>query len=147
MVVWKSLSLAINWINLTVLITKIYNLLLPTAVNLNKWNWKYRYNSTLCKQKETMEPLIQCPDPSQNDWRIKYISKLCQKLGSTNTDDALTMNICTIIIHWMDTGLVIIDKFLSKYSKAIYSQYTIGWDHFFHGKISHKWLQLYEESR
>ena len=51
------------------------------------------------------------------------------------------------LYHGMDTGMVIVDKFPSKYSKAIYFQYAIGWDNFFHGKISQEWLQLYDESR
>ena len=75
-IAWKSLSLGINRINRTVLVTKICNRLLPTAVNLKKWHWQSHDSCTLCKQKETMEHLIQCPHPSQNTWRIQYISKL-----------------------------------------------------------------------
>ena len=47
----------------------------------------------------------------------------------------------------MDTGMVIAEKFPSIYSKAIYSQYAIGWDNFFRGKISQEWLLLYNASR
>ena len=47
----------------------------------------------------------------------------------------------------MDTGMVLAEKFPSMYSKAIYSQYAIGWDNFFRGKISQEWLLLYDESR
>ena len=47
----------------------------------------------------------------------------------------------------MDTGMVLAEKFPLMYSKAIYSQYAIGWDNFFRGKISQEWLLLYDDSR
>lgn len=75
--------------------------------------------------------------------------KICfqQKLGSTNTADALTIYLYNIITNWMDTGMALADKFPNKYSRAILSQYAIGWDNFFCGKISQEWLLLYDESR
>lgn len=79
-IISKSLSFGIEWINWTVLITKICNQLLPTALNLKKWNWKNHDNFILCKQKETIKHLIQCLDPIQNEWRMKYISKLQKKI-------------------------------------------------------------------
>lgn len=85
-------------------------------------------NCALCKQKKTIENLIQCPNPSQDEWQIKYVSKLQRKLGSTNTKDALTMYLCTMITNWMDTGMVLAENFPNKYSRAIYSQHSIGWD-------------------
>ena len=75
-IAWKSLSLGITRINCPVIVSKICNRILPTAVNLKKWNWQAYDSCSLCKQKETMEHMIQCPDPSQNEWQIKYISKL-----------------------------------------------------------------------
>lgn len=39
------------------------------------------------------------------------------------------------------------EDFPEKYHKAIYSQYAIGWDNFFGGKISQEWLALFEVSR
>ena len=134
----------INW---TVLVTKICNKLLPTAVNLKKWYWQSHDSCTLCKQKETMEHLIQCTDPSQNAWRIQYISELRWKFGDTNTTESLATYIFTMITNRMDTGMVIAEKFPLMYSKAIYSQYAIGWDNFFCGKISQEWLLLYNVSR
>ena len=52
-------------------------------------------------------------------------------------------------MQWVDTGtgMVIADIFPSKDNRKIYSQYVIDWDHFFHEKISHEWLQFYKESR
>ena len=93
-----------------------------------------------------MERLIQCPDPSQNTWQIQYISKLRRKFGAINTMDSLTIYFCTMITNWMDTEMVIAEKFSLKYSRAIYSQYAIGWDNFFRGKISQEWILLYNES-
>ena len=98
-IAWKSLFLGIKRINWTVLVTKICNRLLPKAVNLKNWNWKSHDSCTLYKQKETMEHLIQCPDPSQNAWQIQYISKLRQKFSATNTADALTMYLFTMITN------------------------------------------------
>ena len=46
-----------------------------------------------------------------------------------------------------DTGMEIVDKFPSKQSKAIYSQYAIDWDNSFCGNIFQEWLQLYDECR
>ena len=57
-IAWKSLSLDINQINHTVLITKIFNHLLPTETNLKKRKWKSHNNCIIFKQKETMEYLI-----------------------------------------------------------------------------------------
>lgn len=146
-IAYKWLLLGINQINWTVITTKIYNWLLPTAINLKKWNWKFHDSCTLCKQKETMEHLIECSDPSQNGWRIKYVSKLQWKLDSANIDDALTMYHCTIITNWVDTKMVLEENFPTKHSRSIYSQYTIGWDNFFCGKISQERLLLYDGFR
>ena len=49
--------------------------------------------------------------------------------------------------NWMDTGMVIAEKFPPMYSKAIHSQYVICWNNFFCGKISQEWLLLYNASR
>ena len=52
-----------------------------------------------------------------------------------------------MITTWMDTGMVQAEDFPAKYSGAIYSQYAIGWDNFFCGKISQQWLSLFDESQ
>ena len=75
-IAWKSLSLGITRINRPVVVSKICNKILFTAVNLKKWNWQSYDSCSVCKQRETMEHMIQCPDPSQNEWQRTYILEL-----------------------------------------------------------------------
>ena len=41
--------------------------------------------------------------------------------------------------------MVLAENFENKYSRAIYSQYAIDWDNFFHRKIFQDWLLIYDE--
>ena len=66
-------------------------------------------------------------------------------MESTETDGSLTMHLCLILTQWMDTGTVVAEKFPERFHRAIYSQYAIGWDNFFHGKFSQEWLVLFDE--
>ena len=53
-IAWKSFLMGINWITQTVLITKIFNQLLPKDIYIKKCNWQSHDNFTLCTHKKKM---------------------------------------------------------------------------------------------
>ena len=62
------------------------------------------------------------------------------------TDYGLTETFITALANWMEHGTVDVNKFSQRYHKAIITQYNIGWNQIFMGRISQEWLQLYEDS-
>ena len=51
-IAWKSLSLAAQQINNSVLLTKVYNDILSTALTLQKWNYQETDECVLCHQRK-----------------------------------------------------------------------------------------------
>ena len=51
--------------------------------------------------------------------------------------------IATILTEYLNSGQVTKKKYHQRYHEAIDSQKKIGFEHFFLGKISQKWLNLH----
>jgi len=62
------------------------------------------------------------------------------------TEFSITETLCSAIAEWLEFNQVDTQKYPQRFHKAIKTQETIGWRHFFAGKISTEWLQLQEES-
>jgi hypothetical protein len=143
---WKCLSLAIQRINRDVLITKICNDLLPTAETLCKMKYQHHDTCILCNNHETRDHMIRCTAPSRIKWRNQYIKAIRTKLNKIETEFSITEALCSAIAAWLEHGEVDISKFPIRFANAIISQESIGWRHFFAGKISQEWLLLQENS-
>ena len=145
-IAWKSLSLAINRIDRNVLLTKVCNNILPTFHQLHKFGMQPSTKCPLCDEDETTQHMIQCEHPSRTSWRCGLIKALRTKMSSTNTTFSLLETFVSAISDWMENGFVNIRKYPYRYHEAIHQQDQIGWYHLFSGKISQKWLHLYEDT-
>jgi hypothetical protein len=146
-IAWKCLSLAIQRINRDVLITKVCNLLLPTANTLCKMRYQNHDTCILCHQYETRDHIIRCTAPLRIKWRQQYICALRKRLDSIETEFALKETpLSTAIAEWLETGKVNVSNYPIKYANAILSQERDGWQHFFAGKITQEWLKLQADS-
>jgi hypothetical protein len=145
-IAWKCLSLAIRRIDRDVLITKVCNDLLPTAETLYKMRYQHYDTCILCHNQETRDHIIRCKSPSRIKWRQKYIIDLRKRMDKMETEFAINETLSTAIAEWLETGEVDVSKYPIKYANAILSQERIGWRHFFAGKISQEWTNLYDNS-
>ena len=59
------------------------------------------------------------------------------------TDESLINAIASILTDFMDNGCVNPNNYDHRFHAAIYSQYAIGFDQWFLGKISQHWLNLF----
>ena len=59
------------------------------------------------------------------------------------TDESLIDAIATILTEYLDSGQVSKEKYHQRFHEAIDSQNTIGFEHFFLGKMSQKWLDVH----
>ena len=145
-IAWKSLALAIQRIDRPVLTTKICNDLLPTMHHLHRRNWSTSNKCHLCGEIETREHLLRCTDPTRTTWKIAFINDLRKMLKNKLTSEGLSDTLARTITSWLDTGTVNASKYDRRYHDAINSQNSIGWMNLFSGRISQKWLELYEET-
>jgi predicted ATPase len=146
-IAWKFLSLAIiQQINRDVLITKVYNDLLPTADTLCKMRYQNHDTCILCHQHETRDHIIRCTAPLRIKWRQQYIGALRKRLETIETEFALGETLSTSIAEWLKTEEVYVSNYPIKYANAILSQEQTGWQHIFAGNISKEWLELQADS-
>ena len=96
-----------------------------------------------CDQIESVSHLYHCDTVSRRQWRLSYITALRKKLKEIKTDESLIDAIATILTEYLDSGQVSKEKYHQRFHEAIDSQNTIGFEHFFLGKMSQKWLDLY----
>jgi len=54
--------------------------------------------------------------------------------------------LCSTLAEWLESETVNVNKYPKRFHKAIKNQATIGWRHFFSGKLATEWLVLQEES-
>ena len=142
-IAWKSFENAIKNIDSSVLTTKISNRIL--VVNYIQKRRKHRKSAKCkhCGKIETVSHLYHCENESHKRWRLSYITELRKKLKEIKTDESLTDTIATILTEYLDSGKVTIEKYHQRFHAAITSQQQIGFDHFFLGKLSQKWLDLH----
>lgn len=96
-----------------------------------------------CDNIKTVSHLYHCDIESQKTWRLSYITTFWKKLKEIKTDESLTEANATILTEYLYSGRVTRKKYHLRYHNAIDSQIMIGFDHFFLGKISQQWLDLY----
>ena len=145
-IAWKCLSLAIQRIDRDVLVTKVCNDLLPTAETLYKMKYQFHDTCVLCNNQESRDHIIRCTSPSRIEWRKKYIGALRKRLNKLETSFSLRETISSAVAEWLETGQVDISKYPLKYATAILSQESIGWRHFFAGKLSQEWTKHHDNS-
>ena len=140
---WKSFELAIRRINRPVVVTKISNRIL--AVNYIQQLRGYCTSNKYmhCNNVETVAHLYHCNHVNRKGWRLSYISGLRKKLKEIKTDESLIDAIASILSEYLDLGEVTVSKYNSRFHNAIRSQGYIGFGHFFLGKISQQWLDLF----
>lgn len=146
-IAWKCLSLAIQRIRRDVLVTKVCNELLPTADTLYKRRYQNHNKCILCQRRETIEHMLRCKSPTRIKWRIRFICALRKRLEYLETEFSIGETLCTSLSEWLDTGLVDTDKYPRRFHDAINTQTTIGWRHFFSGRISQEWLHLQAQAK
>ena len=144
---WKSLSLAVQRIQRDVLLTKVCNDLLPTAVTLHKMRYQNNDTCVMCNQRETRDHIMLCTSPSRIKWKRKLIGSLRKRLEYLETEFGIGEGMCTAIAEWLETGTVDETNYPPRFTRAITSQNMIGWRHLFGGKLSQEWLKLQEESK
>jgi len=146
-IAWKCLSLAIQRIRRDVLVTKVCNELLPTAETLYRRKYQNHDTCILCNNRETIEHMLRCKSASRIKWKIQFMCALRKRLEYLETEFSIGETLCTSISEWLETGTVDVDKYPARFHDAITTQTTIGWRHFFAGRLSQGWLQLQETAR
>jgi len=141
-IAWKCLTLAARRINRSVLMTKVCNDLLPTAVTLQQQKYQYSDRCNMCDGVETRDHMIQCKAESRAAWRVRFMTALRRKMKALSTKFEVEETLGTALCDWMEHGRVEISKFPPKFEAALKSQETIGWRHVFAGKLSQQWLRL-----
>ena len=144
---WKSLSLAVQRIQRDVLLTKVCNDLLPTAVTLHKMQYQNNDTCVMCNQRETRDHIMLCRSPSRIKWKRKLIGSMRKRLEYLETEFEIGEAMCRAVAEWLETGTVDETKYPPRYTQAITTQNMIGWRHLFGGKLSQEWLILQEESK
>ena len=146
-IAWKCLSLAIQRIRRDVLITKVCNELLPTADTLYRRKYQNHNTCILCNDCETIEHMLRCESPTRIKWRIQFMCSLRKRLEYLETEFSIGETLCTSISEWLETGVVDVNNYPTRFHAAINTQTMIGWRHFFAGRLSQDWLHLQETAR
>ena len=146
-IAWKSLKLAIKKIERPVVMTKLLNRIL--AVNYIQKRRGYLETSKCkhCNNVEDVPHLFRCNLESRQKWRRSYIKELQKRLKEIKTDESYIDALTTILAEYMDTGKVTTSKYAGRFHIAIENQNCIGFQHFFFGKISQQWLNLFHNKR
>jgi hypothetical protein len=144
---WKCLSLAVQRIQRDVLLTKVCNDLLPTAVTLCKMRYQNNDSCVICNQKETRDHIMLCKAPSRIKWKRKLIGAMRNRFEYLETEFEIGKAMCRAIAEWLESGTVDETQYPNRFTRAITSQTMIGWRHLFASKISQEWLTLQEESK
>ena len=110
-IVWKSLSLLAQWINKSVLLTKLCNNIPTTASTLQKWNYQDTDKCVSCYQHKNRNHLIWCNWTSRLVWHIKLIVVLRRTLIKLKTHWKLSDKLCSVLTEWMDKGYIDIKTF------------------------------------
>ena len=137
---WKCLNLVLRRLDREVVLMKICNDLLPTAINLQKWKWQAHDSCCLCGISETRDHMLCCKGASRRKWRIKTIDKLRKRMKKIDTKFAVDV-MCSAISDWFEMGQVSLEKYPEEYHDAIRSQEAIRWRQVFNGRISQVWLE------
>jgi hypothetical protein len=74
------------------------------------------------------------------------MTALRNRMEFLETESELTETLSTAIAEWLSSGDVRVTKYPHKYHNAINTQHSIGWRHFFTGKISQEWSKLHKDS-
>ena len=99
-IAWESLNLRLKRIDREVIPIKIYNDQLPTAITLQKWKWYYY----VYQQQKTRDHMIQCPNKSQIEWRIKTLAALRKQMKQFETKIKLGETMCFYLSEWFKIG-------------------------------------------
>jgi hypothetical protein len=91
--------------------------------------------------------MLRCKSASRIKWKIQFMCALRKRLEYLETEFSIGETLCTSISEWLETGTVDVDKYPARFHDAITTQTTIGWRHFFAGRLSQGWLQLQETAR
>ena len=138
---WKCLNLGLRRLDREVVLVKICNDLLPTAINLQKWKWQAHDSCCLCGMSETRDHMLLCKGESRRKWRIKTIDELQKRMKTIDTKFGVENTICSAISDWFETGKVLAEDYPEEYHDAIRSQEAIGWRQVFHARISKLWME------
>ena len=79
--------------------------------------------------------MLQCTAPTRIKWRRQFIITIRKKLDTLETEFAIKEALSTAIAEWLERGEVDISNYPIRFANAILSQDSIGWRHFFAGRI------------
>ena len=133
------------------------NDLLPTAKRLQTFDNKHDGRCFECQQLwEDTNHILQCPGKDRSNQRKESMHTLCMQLSAKKTPNVMTDLICDSIDNWIHHCQISLltwnqhETFLNTLTNAFNSQKRIGWDQFFHGRLSKDWataIGLYYKER
>jgi hypothetical protein len=106
-------------------------------------------NCVYCSEViETQDHVLCCPCPKREILRMKYLSNLRVLLLHFKTNADLITVLLYYLEHWLTGNLPVpVQQLLPNPSMALIQavevQHSIGWGHFFKGRISIQWAYLF----
>jgi hypothetical protein len=100
---------------------------------------------------ETQDHVLCCPCPKREILRMKYLSNLRVLLLHYKTHNDLIIVLLHYIEHWLTGNMPVpVQQLLPNPSteliQAVNAQHSIGWGHFFKGRMSIQWAYLFNFS-
>ena len=128
--------------NLRTHYVKLCHDMLPTGSLVCKYGQSLPDYCSLCRSpKEDFHHILQCNHPSRSLWRKGLLSSLTATCHSLKTDPTLTDILLSGLNSWLNDTPFLTDHFPPDYQALIEEQTSIGWAHFFQGRITTRWAE------
>ena len=116
---------------------KLCHDILPTGSIVCKYGHNLPDYCSLCRSpKEDFHHILRCPHPTRLKWRLTMLTTLMKACHALRTDPTLTSILLDGITGWLHNIPVALAENSTEFHSLILEQTSIGWAHFFQGKIS-----------
>jgi hypothetical protein len=130
--------------------------LLPTGKTLHRRESRFDNRYPACSSpQESNDHMFQCPDIRHQRWRSSTTSSLRQRVENNGTNPVLVDIMMAGLDSYFQAKPFDYSEFTEfdksfhprrPYYGLIRHQEAIGWDHLLHGKLSHHWTLLQQDS-
>ena len=121
---------------------KLCHDILPTGCLVCKYGQSLPDYCSLCRYPQVdFHHILRCHHLSRSLWRADLLATLTTKCHSLKTDPTSTNILLGGLRSWLDDTPFLPGNFPPDYHALIEEQASIGWAHFFQGRITTKWAE------
>jgi hypothetical protein len=125
---------------------KLCHELLPTGSLVHRYSPIYPDYCSLCKTpNEDFCHVLRCPHQTRAFWRKTFIDSLQRKCDTLSTSPILSEILHAGLKSWLCQEPFDATEYTGEYKELIQIQSTIGWSHFFQGRIALKWSEIQQQ--